>query len=336
MTPRRRYLARVGRALRGAVHATARKLHLEAKDGARVNPALDDVNDHFHAAYDDARAHAERDEPVLIVLADELIVFRGRARTDVTFTPPVFHLLKSVAHAPVGIFAVLHPRPTSAIDDVVRERLLSVRRGLLASSDSIAQADVEPDASATLSKIIAASLEMVGRVLERGHCDSNELRVFARGVGPDLLRITEDATRVQLSALDAHVASQVTRMTEHERRTFQVVVTGDHQARARSLGMQYFERLLGERPGLEHRVTYGEGITDAAEAAKLVGTRRLDRAIAASFFADPKRLQRDVLGDAVEKLLRTFASKLDPASLGPAGADDPEEGKSAANHRVEE
>ena len=75
----------------------------------------------------------------------------------------------------------------------------------------------------------------------------------------------------------------------------------DHQARARSLGMQYFQKRLGEPPGAEERVSYAEGVADAEEALALVGTRRADRAIASAFFGDPHRLQRDVLGDAVRR-----------------------------------
>jgi hypothetical protein len=40
-----------------------------------------------------------------------------------------------------------------------------------------------------------------------------------------------------------------------------------------------------------------------AQACELVGTRRLDRMVAQAFFQDPKRLQRDVLGDAAMRQL---------------------------------
>ena len=81
------------------------------------------------------------------------------------------------------------------------------------------------------------------------------------------------------------------------------MVTGDHQARTRSLGMQYFCRRLDEPADSEHRVTYAEGVSDEQSALALVGTRRLDRAVARAFFGDPQRLQRDILGDAAHALL---------------------------------
>ncbi len=73
------------------------------------------------------------------------------------------------------------------------------------------------------------------------------------------------------------------------------MVTGNHQARARSLGMQYFRRRFAEPEGAEDRVAYAEGVEDPEEALALVGTRRMDREISAAFFGDEKHLQRDVL-----------------------------------------
>jgi hypothetical protein len=71
--------------------------------------------------------------------------------------------------------------------------------------------------------------------------------------------------------------------------------------------MQYFERLLDEPAGAEHRVTYAEGATSVNAALTLLGTRRMDRAIARAFFGDAGRLQRDILGDEAKGQL----SKLD-------------------------
>jgi hypothetical protein len=72
--------------------------------------------------------------------------------------------------------------------------------------------------------------------------------------------------------------------------------------------MQYFQARLGA--SAEARVAYAEGITEEVEALALVGNRRFDAVLARAFFGDPKRLQRDVLGDAVRDRLRVV--KLPP------------------------
>jgi hypothetical protein len=99
------------------------------------------------------------------------------------------------------------------------------------------------------------------------------------------------------------VETQVATLTRRERSTFQVVVTGDHQARVRSRGMQYFQARFPEAACAEQRVVYAEGVHDEEGALTLMGTRRFDAPLARAFFGDPKRLQRDVLGDEVRDQL---------------------------------
>jgi hypothetical protein len=126
---------------------------------------------------------------------------------------------------------------------------------------------------------------------------------FAREIGPRILRATEVATRGQLAALSATFALVLEHLSADQRKVLQVVVLGDHQARSRSLGMQYFQRCLGEAEGVEDRVSYGENVSTEEEAVALVGTQRLDRKIARAFFGDEKRLQRDILGDAAQRVI---------------------------------
>ena len=275
-----------------------------------VGGPLDGVNGHFHEAYDEARRGAQHDVPVLVVLADAIILFRDGARSEVTFTPRAFHVIKSIAHAPVAIFALLHGRDLDPRDGTLDGGAAGRLRALLGHLDrveaSLRGEALEPDVAQNLRDVHRASADFGMRVLDAGRASPEDLAAFAREIGPVLLRTTDDATRVQLDALHASVLRLIAPMSADERATFQVVVTGDHQARVRSLGMQYFEKLLDEPTGAERRVTYAEGISDEASAHALVGTRRLDRAIAAAFFGDDKRLQRDVLGDAVKARLETM------------------------------
>jgi hypothetical protein len=133
-----------------------------------------------------------------------------------------------------------------------------------------------------------------------------DLEAFARGLGPDLLRLTDHATRLQLASLHAQVETLLADFSSEELCELQVVVAGAHQARDRSLGMQYFRKRLNEPAREENRVAYAENAADEKAALTLVGIRKLDGAIASAFFGDPKRLQRDVLGDSVAKRLATM------------------------------
>jgi hypothetical protein len=151
--------------------------------------------------------------------------------------------------------------------------------------------------------MLRSCVAFLDRTLAEACVSHAALELLARETGPMLLRLTEHATRARLAALHRAVEAELALMSGQERRALQVVIAGDHQARVRSLAVQYFQRRFDELPGADRRVTYAEGLDEPALALGLVGKRILDRDIAVAFFGDPARLQRDVLGDAAALLL---------------------------------
>jgi hypothetical protein len=245
-----------------------------------VKGPLDDVNDAFHASYDAARREAEDAAPILVVAGDELVRFRGEERCTFPIGPDRYHAIKCVAHAPITVFALL------------QHELAEVTPALTALRGSLSEiSDDEPHVATVIERTIAfIDATLAG--------DAPPLDAFARAMGPLLVELTAVATRLQLDALHESTTRALADLTAPQTSALRVVVTGEHQARSRSLAMQYFRRRLGEPAGAEHRVLYGEAITTADEARVLVGKNRLDRRIAHAFFGEPTRLQRDILGDA--------------------------------------
>jgi hypothetical protein len=259
--------------------------------------ARTEANEVFHESYDRACGQAE-DCPIFVVLADRLVVFRGKERRDRPLAVSAYHAIKTAAHVPIAVFAIASRRVDQPLDAATKTALGSLRGAGRPSSEGVEEA-----AARDMALAIDRANAYVDGLLAEEAVPSPGLRAFASSAGPILLRLTEHATRVQLASLDAAVETELASMRPDERFHLQAVVTGDHQARVRSLAMQYFQKRFGEKPGEENRVTYAEGVTDAEEAMALVGKRRFDRAIATAFFGDATRLQRDVLGDAAASLL---------------------------------
>lgn len=267
-----------------------------------VGGPLDGVNDAFHELYDAARSVAEREPPVIVVLADSLVLFRDEQRSELPYTPQRFHVIKSVAHAPVALYSALLPVGEGALDATATSKVERLREHVAQSLAQLEDDGSQGELSADLRLVLEGSLARAERVLALGKSTRAERDELGR-MGPTVLRLIDAATRIQLAALHESVKRALAPLSAEERLRLQVVVTGDHQARVRSLGMQYFRKLLREPEESEERVTYAEGVSDETEARALVGTRRLDRALASTFFGDPKRLQRDLLGDAVKDRL---------------------------------
>ena len=266
----------------------------------------DDVNGSFHEAYDAAREDAEEAAPVLILLGDALVLRQGNFRREMTVTPRVYHVIRSVAHAPIALFSVLHPVSPGLLDARARHSLGALVAQVGAALSTL-EADLEDGPFVSDARdVLVGTRQCLQRTLDAGTYSRAQLAEFADEMGPVLLRLAEHATRFQLATLHAQVETVFATLTAAQRAALQVVVAGAHQARERSLGMQYFRKRFAEPTGSEERVAFAENVADEAAALKLVGTRRFDRAIAQAFFGDVKRLQQDVLGDATAAHLQNM------------------------------
>jgi len=269
---------------------------------ASTGGSLDQVNEGFHAVYGEARHAAKQDGPVFVVVADQLVVFRDGKRTAYSFSPRAFHVIKSVAHAPVALYALFErPEPPDVTE-------LNEARARIASAQASAAKDAQelsPGARRELGEVLEACAVLLNQTLAEPP-SRERLAQFAGTTGPWLLSLAQEATRLQLDALHLHTEQALQELSASERVALQVVVAGDHQARVRSLAMQYFQKRFEQRSDAEQRVSYAEGVDNEQGALELVGTQRLDRSLARAFFGEEKRLQRDILGDAVTEQLRTF------------------------------
>ena len=82
-----------------------------------------------------------------------------------------------------------------------------------------------------------------------------------------------------------------------------VIVMGTQMPRAENISVQFFAWLLGEK-GEGPRIIYSEGIFDEPKALNLLGTHRLDTDIGIAFFAEERRMHRDLLSDAAKEILK--------------------------------
>lgn len=245
--------------------------------------------------------------PVLVFLEDVLTVCHAGERHAVHVTPESFHALKAAAHAPIALYLLLAPLTDETVDDVLLGRLQSL---VTRTNDALAQLETHVAESGMVEdarRVLELTATRARDVLTTRRNPAAEVERFARTQGPALLTLTDHASRVQLEALHRATEEVLAAMNADARERFHVVVAGAHQARERSLAMQYFQLRLREPPGSEERVTYAENASSVDEALALVGVRRLDRAIARAFFGDEKRLQRDILGDSAKAQLAAFA-----------------------------
>jgi hypothetical protein len=263
---------------------------------------LDRINEEFHTQYGEATAHVQYEFPVFVLLAESLVVFHAGQRQAFSFSPRAFHVIKSIAHAPVALFVAFQgpSAPEKAQLEAMRRRILSALA--LPFDDECLSATAQSD----LRLVLHSCRDCIDAALRDGSMDRTQLDALAARLGEPLQRLLHEATSLQLHALHDHTERALHALSPSERRALRVVVTGNHQARIRSFAMQYFKKRMSASAHADTRLSYAEGVSDEQAALALVGIQQLDRKLARAFFGEETRLQRDLLGDAAEDLLRSF------------------------------
>lgn len=252
------------------------------------------VNDVFHDAYGDAEKTAEADAPAFVLFADVLVVHRKGKSIELRVTPARFDALKCAVHAPVAAYALLRQACDRALTDETKKRIAMLR-------ERSASAIEEGDDATPLLRMTIDFLD----VAIRDAVAPADLDAFARRAGEMIMPLMDRSAELQLACLHERVDQAFAMLSSDEHDLVQVVVAGHHQARERSLGMQYFEKRLGRADDRGSRVIYAEGATSVEAALAVVGKQRIDRDLARAFFGDPNRMERDLLGDAAARLLKS-------------------------------
>jgi hypothetical protein len=237
--------------------------------------------------------------------------FRGQEVTRTSILPKEYHPVKDVSHA-VYLAALLFAEPPGV------ERDRHVVQALAALSSVLSELRDPTSLTATLlppslhdrqSRLLQRTLDAVGNFsLSRLGPDGQ--RSYFESVRGDLKDNLRDIAIASLQVLHSAVELTRTKVTKVDPKAWDsalVVVGVMHQARAREIGIQYFERLLDERVSEgarnERRLVVAEHMTATSEQLGLLSAHLVDEEGATAVFADPLRLQWDALGD------------IDPATL---------------------
>ena len=281
--------------------------------GGQTDDALAQLNTVARAAYGDGRAALiARASPVIVVAFDELVLLRDGKETREAFTPAAYHQLKSVAHLPLGVVALLAAQSPGARDGAWRARLTELGTRARSADLAIDRLDLAAPQKTRQHRIVADSLQFIDAALTGGAPAETALTAFAHAMAPLVLANAYDAARAQIDGLHALAQRWRKEMSEQEWQHLFVVVLGPKLPRAGNVQYAYFVEALGAGSA-DRRVIYAEGIFDQKQAIALLATIVTDRRAGIAFFNDETRLERDLLSDAARAYL--------PRLFGRLGAD---------------
>jgi hypothetical protein len=284
------------------------------------------TNDAFREAYATRRAAMlEASGPVLLQLADRLVLVRDGQRLEALTTNARYHELKSVAHVPFALFLML-ASVHGPIDEAQLRKLAAYRVLVRRAATTIEGRFPVAAQRERQRRILDRSLSLLDRVIREKHLEVAVLRELVRAQRADLLENVRDAAHEQVEIMHALVKAWTEPMSAAELSTLKIVVGTMHMARPGSLAVQYFQAWLGEpyagrmadeRVELGARIIVAEGVVDEDRSLALLGTHLVDRLAAEAFFDDPLRLDRDLLSDGAEEAICDVLGRV-PNAVSPA------------------
>lgn len=278
--------------------ATAQQAPPQDKD------ALAALNDIFRATYRETRAwRLSRVDAVIVVQFDDLHLIRGGQTRTERFTPPIYHDYKAIAHIPLALYVKLAPAIGRPFDRAMLDWMTLYLKQIQAAAAGLeGRPGWTPEQLRAHKAIVDASLKFMERVMGAEEVRDAELTAYTRAMRPLVLASADAAAKAQLEGLHALVGKWRAELGPAAWAQVHVVVLGPKQPRPGNVQYEYFVRALG-RGAVGKRLWYAEGVFDRDGGVNLLGTILLDRGASIAFFADPARLEGDLLADGAQRHL---------------------------------
>jgi hypothetical protein len=276
----------------------------------RAADPFETLNEAFRQQHAEAREREwSRRGPVILVEFEKLTLINGDERKSAEVIPTRYHQLKSVAHAPFAIYLALEGVGDGPLDDRQKTLLKDFVSRIDAVRTVLGTADFSPETLARQREILDHATTFIANTLKSGSASSKEVKDFASGVRPLLLKNVEEAAELQIRAYDRQIALWKQSFPRLDWGRMKVVITGSALPRKQNLATQYFARLLGVS-GEGPRIVYAESLYDEPKALKLLNATTVDTKAGEVIFDDPTRLHRDLMAEATATFLREHGAEL--------------------------
>jgi hypothetical protein len=261
------------------------------------------LNAAFHQAYrHDLEESLQRTSPIILVEGGKLVLLKFGKREEAEFIPANWDTLKEIDHGPLALFVLLNLHTDTTFDKSIIESLQNFQQLFQKAKAGLSQYNLSADKAVRQEQIADKSITFIRQILAKNMVTKNELNSFTGELTPLLMQNVDDDIAMELSRVDEIVGRWQKQMTASEWQSLYAVIESGHMPRKQETLSQYFALLLNE-PHEGHRWIYAENVASEKEALDLLAKHIVDATIGESFFGDPMRMHRDLLGDAAKQYL---------------------------------
>lgn len=288
--------------------------------GLVASPLHDDpfkaVNKVFRDAYG---VHLEKlkdqTRPLIVESAGRLYFYREDGSMENANTiDPIYHHLKTVAHMPLALCLMAGSGEGEAFSPETLQQLKDYRHLTEELKGALSQCDFSPAQLDRQKRLLQRAERFMEDCIQSGRAEKAQIKAYARDTADDVLANAHEAALSQLHNIHKQMLAWKKTMADDAWGRLRVSIAGIHMPRDGYLTMQYFALLLGEpyegrhqRENMESgqfRLVYAEGGFERKWAFEELAKHLLDRDLGVLFFNDDRRMHRDLLADAAERILK--------------------------------
>lgn len=263
-----------------------------------------EANRNFHVDYDRLRAQEEGalgNARALVVVSGATVTLRFQGKASRwSIVGERYQTLKGLTHIPVGVTCFLLTLNQATPTSEERARLLDLKKSIASADGEVSTGSVGAEMVPVEHHLLGATTELIDDALAHGRPADDRLRAYGKAIRPDVDANLAGASGLLLGTLDAAAREMKAQVGEEAWSKLVMVITSAHQARAREVSVQYFERALGERltEGAlgEQRLVVLETTSPKTTPESVMTSHLVDQRLSALLFDDPLFLQSDVLG----------------------------------------
>ena len=264
------------------------------------------LNDAFRLAYAKTRDQVlQQSGPIILVQGHRLILFNGAQRLEGSIVNSAYHDLKTVAHTPLAIYALLALQKNGSLSDTVASHLIEFKDTITQVSKEFVDRLDDGALEARQQILLESCIDFIDNVLISKHYSHQKLLKFTKGSLPQIQENLEEASKYRIDNYHFQALEWRKMLGPDQWARMHVLIPGATMSRVNNLAVQYFAKLLGER-GESRRIIYAESRFAESQALELLGTHLFDTQIGIDFFSNPWRMHRDALGTSAARYLETM------------------------------
>ncbi len=240
---------------------------------------------------------APNGRPVILDLGGKLVLKYNGQTQIINITPDPYSQLKAFAHGIFSVFLILSTQKPGEIYKTSQEDLKVIVRNMEESQQSLTT--LAPDVIHDINSLVQETKSFVFKSLADNGWREDELKKYYARINGYLKKIIKYSANIELTALDKAVNLWLAGISKEEHANIAILVATAHQARAKSITIQYFakkfHKVMCEGALCEDGLVVMEDKFDENSALELLARHYLDKQAGEVIFNNPKRLQFDVL-----------------------------------------